>query len=314
MIQLDNELLLKIFQHLPLYSQHQCLQVCKSWNTVAHTFINDETQKVELYGYGGIRNLVKQVQINPDREAEFLILMKRCPNLAKLVFVDVNPWFYVQYMLSNKVDLPKLETILFGHRSPKYITEGCKAQLVFQYRQALHQLRIVLASSDLLHLGMNSITQYLRPFTNLKYLSLNTSCSIVFDNIIRACPQLQALKLRTNNTTGFKVLETKITSSQDDTSLALARMSQLESLDIQQNLMTLQLYKYLRRCCKYLFKLALHVDPVEDLVPLFGVFGLFDQADTLPITNFSISGRHLWEARELAQDFRKWLPRAKEYL
>ncbi|KAF1799307.1 hypothetical protein V8B55DRAFT_1343225 [Mucor lusitanicus] len=333
MIQLPNELLVKIFQHLPLYSQHQCLQVCRTWNAIAQTFIDDETQEVDLYGYAGIRNLVKQVWVNPDRgllirqmnfimqthtgspitEAEFLILMKGCSNLAKLNFVNVNPWYYVQYMLSNKVQLPKLEAILFGSRSPKYITEGYKAQLVYQYRSSLHQLCIDIAPTDLSNLGMNSITQYLRPFVNLKYLSLKTSCSIVFDNIIRACPQLQIFKIRISGTASFRVLEGKITGSQDDTALSVARMSQLETLDVPQKLMNLQLYKYLRCCCKYLSKLELYVDPVDDLVPLFGLFGIFDQADTLPITNVSING-NLSEAARLAKDFRKCFPRLNQEL
>lgn len=65
MIDLPNELLAKILQHLSLYSQHQCLQVCKSWRAAARTFTNDETQNVKLYGYAVIRNLVNQVEMNP---------------------------------------------------------------------------------------------------------------------------------------------------------------------------------------------------------------------------------------------------------
>lgn len=225
---------------------------------------------------------------SPITETEFLILMKRCSNLTELIFVNVNPWYYVQYMISNKVKLPKLEAILFGCRSPQYITEGYKTQLMFQYRQTLHQLCIDIGPKDLTFLGMASITRYLSQFVNLKYLYLNTSCSIVFDNLVRACPQLQILKLRMSGKARFNVSERPITGSQSYTLFPVVPKSQLETLDIQKNFVTLQLHEYLERYCKYLSKLTLHEDPADDLASLFGGFRISDTADALPINNISL--------------------------
>ncbi|CAO0802105.1 unnamed protein product [Mucor circinelloides] len=313
------EILLNIFQHLSIYSQHQCLQVCRSWNAVARTFTTDDTHKVELYGYGGIRRLARAVATSPTHglavrqmyfimqtstgdpisQIEFINLIRQCQNLQEIIFVDVNPFYYIQYLCRRNVRLPQLELIRLGSRAPYYIFGQNYANLTFKYRATLNQLCVYVTASELSYLGVNSITDYLSQFPCLKYLSINTHCPIVFDALIRACPQLQMLRLRMQSTASFQVIDGDIIPA------SLNPVSQLETLKINDMLMTQQLYRYLSRCCTFLSQLVITLNSEADLGSLLQTFGAFDHAHALSISNISFN--NYWpKANPLMQSLGCW--------
>ncbi|CAO3646730.1 unnamed protein product [Mucor fragilis] len=319
------EILLNIFQHLPtIYSQHQCLQVCRSWNAVAHTFTTDTTHKVVLYGYGGIRRLPRAVAADPVQglairqmyfimqtstgdpitQYEFIALMNGCPRLAEIVFVDVNPFYYIRYLCRHNVQLPQLEQICLGSRSPDYMVGHDYVNLAYKYRATLHQLCIHVPASSINSLGLSSITNYLRRFLCLKHLSLNTSCPIVFDALIRACPQLQVLDLKMRSRNSFKVMG----DERNDTTLDLNPASQLETLKLNSALMSLQLYQYFKHCCPCLSHLTITLNSDADFDPLTRTFDTFRDAQSLAIIDISFDN-YSSEANILMQNLSRWFPR-----
>lgn len=323
---LPNELLVKIFEDLPVYSQRQCLQVCRSWSAAARIFTNDETQKVEFYDTNSISDLIQEITLNPARglsirQMYFLLdgdsnhveeskllpfLMRGCPNIAELVFANGSQFVYIDSQFDHNVNLSKLEMIRFGRYKlyPGHLKD--REDLLFKNRKTLNQLCISINKRDLWNSRILYVENYLLTFTNLKCLSLATSCPILFDALIKACPQLQTLKLTLYNGAHFQVLQAGRANDRRNSLLTGFPVSQLEVLEINHDLMTADLYVYVRRCCHYLSQLVLFIDRCINTGPLIDIFDTF-QDNALPLTVISING-DISGANKLAQSLYKWFP------
>ncbi|KAK4510841.1 uncharacterized protein ATC70_005276 [Mucor velutinosus] len=221
---------------------------------------------------------------DPINQHEFIDLMNGCPHLAEIVFTDVNPFYYIHSLCrQHNVKLPQLELIRIGSRSANHMLDHDYVNLACKYRATLNQLCVHVATSDIIHLDLSSTANYLRRFPRLKCLSLDTSCPIVFDADIRACPQLQVLCLRMHSSISFKVMS----DEQNDTLTALNPASQLETLKVDDLLLSQQLYRYLKHRCTLLSHLVVNLSSDADFGPLIHTFGAFEDTQALTITNIS---------------------------
>ncbi|KAL9538661.1 hypothetical protein MBANPS3_010770 [Mucor bainieri] len=289
-VPLPNEILVNIFQHLPLYSQRQCLQVCKTWNTVAHTFTDDGSQRVMLHNINDIERLFQQVSLDPARGAcirrmcfiskqriidhpftapnVFAALMKACPNLAELEFVNICPRHCIDLLRSDAVDLPKLEIIRF----PGY-QRSSSDHLPARYLMDLSHKYCETITQACIRINNYFTVANLQRFKILKCLSLEVYCPVELDALITVvCPQLQVLKLKVPYITNFQVVKGVSTNVINDVSQkagASRLIPQLETLKIDQYLLTQDLFDYLKRHCPYLSQLDIFIGPDQDLNPLF---------------------------------------------
>ncbi|KAK4513221.1 uncharacterized protein ATC70_013016 [Mucor velutinosus] len=180
--------------------------------------------------------------------------------------------------------------------------------LTYKYRATLNQLCVSVAASDISHLGFNTITNYLHQFPCLKCLSLDTSCPIVCDALIQACPQLQMLKLKAHSSgISFKV----IGHDRNGTTPALNLASQLETLKVHGSLMSRQFYQYLKHCCTFLSHLAITLAPDADFDPLIDTFDAFTDAQALTINSISLDN-YSTEVNGWMQSLGRWFPQLKQ--
>lgn len=317
------EILLNIFQHLPMYSQNECLSVSRTWHSAARSFIDVNENIVRLHGYFAIRQLSREIAANPNhgthirkmlfimrtstgdpiQREEFLRILRGCPNLAELIFVDVNPIYYVLYMIDAAIDLPNLELIRVENRLHLYSLGHNFVELAHMYRATINRLGVRLGDGYFSHaLGVNEIPAYLNGFVSLKQLSITTNSSIVFDSIIRSCPQLQILKLHIDYSR-FQVQD----ASQDAPHILA---SQLEVLQIDGRVISREMYTYLLNHCQHLKGLAIS-GSCEDIDRILQTFCSFDQSHALPITHFSFNDDFPISSKIL-QGLSYWFPSVRQ--
>ncbi|CEP12503.1 hypothetical protein [Parasitella parasitica] len=294
---LPPELLTTVFQNLPFYSQRQCMAVCKIWNSTIKAIVSiATTNKVTLAGYNAIRALYRRVSQDPDQglairamafkmktgegpplsRQGMVALWGACPNLEEITFVDVNPFYYLTYMIQDEIAFPKLELL---HIADPYCLSSVSRtyiDTVYHFRQTINRLCICF---DSLHFpraaNVDSIAGYLQGFRSLRCLSLQTSCGIVLNDIIRACPLLQKLKIDAPPSI-FRALVHNIEPA----------TSILENIEIECQLFSQDLYAYLKNSCPYLAQLALFGN-CNDSNLIMSIFQGFTHDQTLSITSLS---------------------------
>ncbi|KAF1800241.1 hypothetical protein FB192DRAFT_1460621 [Mucor lusitanicus] len=215
---LPSEILLKIFQRLPLYSQRQCSQVCQSWNTVARTFANNEKQRVVFDGRTGALSFLQDISSDP---AQGLSIRQ------------------MYFMPQNRYDL-------------------------------------IIPQNE-------------------------------FENLMRAC-QFRAEKEQL--TLGNLEKELVKTAAIDQV-IERRPTSQLETLKIDHDFLSQDLYSYLKCHCPYLSRLAFYIEPYGNVDPLVNTLAAFDQDGALPITSLSITA-NLMVANRLTSSLNKWFPRVRQ--
>ncbi|KAG2190493.1 hypothetical protein INT46_001900 [Mucor plumbeus] len=317
------EILLNIFQHLPMYSQNECLFVSRTWHSAARFFTDLNKNIVSLRGYYAIRQLSREIAVNPSRgtnirkmlfimrtgtgdpiqREEFLRILRGCPNLAELVFVDINPIYYILYMIDAAIDLPNLELVRVEDRMYLYSLGHNFVELAYMYRATINRLSVDLGDGYFSHaLGVNEIPTYLNGFISLKYLSITTNSSIVFDSIIRSCPQLQILKLHIDYSR-FQVQD----ASQDAPHISA---SQLEVLQIDGRAISHEMHTYLLNHCQHLKGLAIS-GFCEDIDIILQTFRSFNRSHALPITAFSFNDGFPVVSKML-QNISNWFPNVRQ--
>ncbi|GAN10818.1 hypothetical protein MAM1_0407c10368 [Mucor ambiguus] len=259
--------------------------------------IPTDNEKVDIYGYGGIRNILIEIQADLNRgrcilllsfivqtgterpaiRDELAIILNGCPNLAEIVFVDVNPFYYLMYMVEEEVQLPRLELVRVAN--PHHLSSlGHKfVNPAFYYRRTINQLKIYIGSIEfLLAVGVDNIAAYFHRLSALKHLTLITRCTIVLDVLLDACPSLQKLTLDAPPN-AFQPM---------DTISALAETN-IETMEVHHSLMTVELYVYLRDHCRHLTQLLVFGRASDDTNTVMTTFCRFESDKALPIVNIS---------------------------
>ncbi|EPB91762.1 hypothetical protein HMPREF1544_01476 [Mucor circinelloides 1006PhL] len=317
------EILLNIFQHLSIYSQRQCLFVCKSWNAAARPFITRlDTNTRRLYGRNCLFRLARNTLMNTDyglgiRRLELFLptktehyniqidlihILEGCHNLAEIIMRMYNPFPLVVCMVERRVDLPHLELILVDNKAQLLSLGFHYLNLASLYKATLNQLAIrIYAGAFSRFLAVDNISAYLQEFVNLKYLSLDTDCPVILDSILKACPRLQRLKL-----------QVKLASFQLRKSGAMDQCSefQLEVLDMDGHLISHDVYLYLAKSCKYLVQLILS-NPCKQLYPIISTFHASAQDKSLQIANLTFKDQFPATA-EMLQDINYWFPTVRQ--
>ncbi|KAL9556987.1 hypothetical protein MBANPS3_001588, partial [Mucor bainieri] len=327
---LPNEILVNIIQHLPLYSQRQCLQVCRSWNSVARTFTDDEGQLVSLYTSDCVRSLLEKVSLDPFEgmsirrihfdlhhrinhyiiPSVFVALTKACPNLAEIVFVNASSHKCIDLLLNDAVDLPKLEAVRFpGYRESNHRPAGYLTDLSLKYCKTITQACIRLSAYKI-H-GYSDVAGYLQQFKTLKHLSLEVYCPVEFDLLIKACCKLQVLDLKVIGASNFRVMETVDNRRTIGEVGASPTIIQLETLKIDQDLLTQDLCDYLKRYCPYLSRLEVCIGPDQVLNPVVYPSVVSNEAQVLAITSMAIDG-DLVVTNRLTTGLHKWFPLVRQ--
>ncbi|KAF1800991.1 hypothetical protein V8B55DRAFT_1589564 [Mucor lusitanicus] len=295
---LPSELLPNIFRFLPIYSQRQCLAVSRCWNASVRPSIPTDADKMDLHGYGGIRNLFTRIQANPEygrriRRLNFIMqtgtgrpitrnelvaTLEGCPNLAEIDFVDVNPFYYLMYMVDEEVQIPKLELVRVGESHHLASLGHRFVDFAFYYRRTINRLKVHIDSNDFsLAVGVDSLNAYFHRFTALKHLNLVTRCPIVLDELLDACPSLQKLTLDAPPNS-FQAIDPHIG--------ALAEPI-IETIEVKQTLMTAELYVYLRDHCRHLTQVSVFGHASADDNTVMSTFRRFGRQEALPIVNIS---------------------------
>ncbi|KAL9538154.1 hypothetical protein MBANPS3_011159 [Mucor bainieri] len=322
MNRLPTEIVFNIFHQLPIYSQHQCLQVCKSWNTVARVFTSYNTHTVELQNNNDMENLVKLVAADPSqglairkihfiketdifhpiKQHEFIDLINGCPRLAEIMLNNQT----ADYLCRRDAKLPQVERIRWKGQgfSPKLNQKYFN--LTYEYRATLNQLCVNVNVWNIKSLNLSTISDYVKQFPCLKYLSLETSCPVMFADLIQACPQLQWLSLNVDDDfysddNCFDVMD----AEQDNAPLDLNSVSQLETLKIDNTLMSKQLYRYLKYRCAFLYHLVITLSTDTGVYSLIDTFDAFKDAEALTITDVSFNN-YSSAANGLMQNLSRW--------
>ncbi|GAN07718.1 hypothetical protein MAM1_0173d07221 [Mucor ambiguus] len=317
-----SELLLGIFQHLPIYSQRQCLFVCKSWNAAARPFTELNASTCMLYGRNCLYRLARNTSMDANYgrdirrlelycsakmdhfKIDLIHILERCHNLAEIIMHMYNPLPLVSVMIERRIHLPHLELILVENMAQTMPLEFHFLNLASVYKATLNQLHIRLYTGDFSRfLAVDNISGYLQEFVSLKHLSLATDCPLVLDSLLEACPQLQRINLYIKPAR-FQV---KKTVDQEQGGM---QDSQLEVLEMDCQLMSEDLYMYLVQRCRYLVRLIL-CNPCKQLGSILSTFHAFDQDIALQIVNLTL--KNLFPARsEILHGIGYWFPTVRQ--
>lgn len=247
-----------------------------------------------------------QASTTDDRitKDEFISLVNKCPRLAEISLNDWDPIYYSGYLFKHNIRLPQLEAIhLRGLGHQHMPSDNYYAKLLHKYRASINQMCINVSGLNISRFGLSSITDYLRQFSCLKYLSLATSCDSVFDVMLQKCPQLQVLRLRMRCYGSFKA----IADERNNVTPNLTSASQLETLKVTDRLISQQLYQYLKHCCAFLSHLVITLSSDSDFDSLISTFGAFEDAQALSISNISFES-YCSKANSLLQNLGRWSP------
>ncbi|CAO3648957.1 unnamed protein product [Mucor fragilis] len=302
------ELLLHIFEHLPIYSQQ----------------LNASTRI--LYGRSCLSRLARSTLMSPNdgrgiRRLEFFLadkmnpfylkidlihILEGCHHLAEIVMYMSDPLPLVSIMTEEQVHLPHLELILVGNKAQLPLLDFYCLNLAFVYRATLIQLHMrVYTGAFSRFLAIDNIAGYLKEFVSLKHLSLDTDCPIVFDSLLKACPQLQRLNLQIKSASFQVHPQTAAVDQEGD----MADF-QLEVLAIDSQLMSHELYTYLVQNCKYLVRLIL-CNPCKQLQSIRSTFHAFDQDMSLQIANLTFKNKFP-VTKEMLHDIGYWFPTVRQ--